>query len=120
MLILLGLVQSSKNDNAMGGSLGSSKVGKVAGVRQTMSVLEKMTVFFTGMMFICSVLSYKSLTNSRRSSLALKNIKSSTNEENRESENGNESKSAEDNKINEDGENENEIESESVEKNTKI
>ena len=75
-LTLLCLLQSSKKESSVGGVIESSSFVQVVGVRKTTDILEKLTLFFTFLIFSLSILSYLTLTSGRR-----KKIKVGTNKE---------------------------------------
>lgn len=72
LLILLTLLQNSKKDNSSGNIIGSMGANKIIGIRETTSILTKMTMFCIFFIFFMSTLFNKTLKNTD-------NIKSSPN-----------------------------------------
>ena len=80
---ILCLLQSSKKENSSGGIIETSGFSQIVGVKKTTDILEKMTLFFSFIIFSFSILTYFSLTPDRKKkikSVSAGNI--SNNEEN--------------------------------------
>lgn len=66
LVILLCLLQSSKKEASVGGVIESSSFVQIVGVRKTTDILEKLTLSFCFLIFSLSILSYLTITSSRR------------------------------------------------------
>lgn len=65
-LTILCLLQSSKKENSSGGIIETSDFSRIVGVKNTSDILEKMTLFFSFILFFMSILTYTTLTSDRR------------------------------------------------------
>ena len=72
-LVLLCLLQYSRKENASSGIIEGSDFGRIVGVKKTNDILENLTLIFTFSVFIFSILSYRTLTTSRRINVSVSN-----------------------------------------------